>query len=326
MKRLLAALWMAFAAVPAAQAQAQAPETRWPERPVRFIVPFPPGATTDLVARIVSQKLSERLGQPVVIENRAGASGNLGSEAVARAAPDGYTIGLATSTTHVIATALKAKVNYDPLKDFAPVSMLVDTPYALVVYAGLPVRDVAALIALAKAKPGALNFSSVGLTSLAYLAGELFCRMAGVELSHVPYRSAAQAAVDLNEGRIEVQFGAAGASLPFVREGKLRALAVTSLKRSPSLPDVPTLSEAGLTGYEATLWMAAMMPAATPPAIIGRLNRELHAALMAPEVQDGLAAQAMQVDPSTPEELHERIRRDIDKWSALAAAVGIRAE
>jgi tripartite-type tricarboxylate transporter receptor subunit TctC len=320
---LALALLLAFAALPA---RAQTPDTRWPERPLRLIVPFPAGATTDLVARIVAQKLAERLGQPVVIENRPGASGNLGSEAISRAAPDGYTIGVATSTTHVIATALGAKISYDPLKDFAPVSMLVDTPYALVVYPGLPARDVASLIALAKAEPRALNYSSVGLTSLAHLAGELFSRMAGVELTHVPYRSASQAVVDLNEGRIQIQFGAAGASLPFVREGKLRALAVTSLKRTPALPGVPTLSEAGLTGYDATLWAAVVMPAASPPAIIDRLNRELHAVLTAPDVRDSLAAQAEDVEPSTPQELHDRIRRDIDKWRALATAAGIRAE
>jgi tripartite-type tricarboxylate transporter receptor subunit TctC len=323
MTRLTLMLLLAFATLPA---RAQAPDAKWPERPLRFIVPFPAGATTDLVARIVAQKLAERLGQPVVIENRPGASGNLGSEAIARAAPDGYTIGLATSTTHVIATALGAKINYDPLKDFAPVSMLVDTPYALVVYPGVPAPDVASLIALAKAQPRTLNYSSVGLTSLAYLAGELFSRMAGIELTHVPYRSASQAAVDLNEGRIQIQFGAAGASLPFVREGKLRALAVTSLKRSPALPGVPTLSEAGLAGYDATLWSAVVMPAASPPAIVGRLNRELHTVLMAPDVRDSLAAQAEDVEPSTPQELRDRIRRDIDKWRALAAAAGIRAE
>jgi tripartite-type tricarboxylate transporter receptor subunit TctC len=298
----------------------------WPERPIRFIVPFPAGSTSDLVARIVAQKLAERLGEPVVIENRAGASGNLGAEALARAAPDGYTIGLATSTTHVIATALNVKINYDPLKDFTPVSMLVDTPYALVVFAGLPAADVPGLIALAKAHPRALNFSSVGPTSLAYLAGELFSRMAAVELTHVPYRSSSQAVVDLNEGRIQVQFGAVAASLPFVREGKLRALAVTSAKRSPALPDVPTLAEAGLPGYEATLWAALMLPPKSPPAVVARLNRETRMVLAAPETQETLAAQAVDVAPSSPEELQERIRRDIDKWRALAAAAGIHAE
>jgi tripartite-type tricarboxylate transporter receptor subunit TctC len=307
-------------------AEAQTAAAKWPERPIRFIVPFPAGSTTDIIARIVAQPLAERLGQPVVIENRVGASGNLGAEATARAAPDGYTIGLATSTTHVITPAVKANLSYDPVKDFAPVSMLVDAPYALVVYAGLPVHNVAEFIALAKAKPRALNYSSVGPTSLAHLAGELFSRMAGVELTHVPYRSASQAVVDLNEGRIEAQFGAIGASLPFVRDGKLRALAVTGARRVPALPGVPTLSEAGLTGYEATLWVAIMMPAGSPAAIVQRLNREIHALLAEPGVQDALAAQAVQIDPSTPEAVTERIRRDIDKWRKLAAEAGIREE
>jgi tripartite-type tricarboxylate transporter receptor subunit TctC len=307
-------------------AEAQTAAAKWPERPIRFIVPFPAGSTTDIIARIVAQPLAERLGQPVVIENRVGASGNLGAEATARAAPDGYTIGLATSTTHVITPAVKANLSYDPVKDFAPVSMLVDAPYALVVYAGLPVHNVAEFIALAKAKPRALNYSSVGPTSLAHLAGELFSRMAGVELTHVPYRSASQAVVDLNEGRIEAQFGAIGASLPFVRDGKLRALAVTGARRVAALPGVPTLSEAGLTGYEATLWVAIMMPAGSPAAIVQRLNREIHALLAEPGVQDALAAQAVQIDPSTPEAVTERIRRDIDKWRKLAAEAGIREE
>ena len=307
-------------------AEAQTAAAKWPERPIRFIVPFPAGSTTDIIARIVAQPLAERLGQPVVIENRVGASGNLGAEATARAAPDGYTIGLATSTTHVITPAVKANLSYDPVKDFAPVSMLVDAPYALVVYAGLPVHNVAEFIALAKSKPRALNYSSVGPTSLAHLAGELFSRMAGVELTHVPYRSASQAVVDLNEGRIEAQFGAIGASLPFVRDGKLRALAVTGARRVPALPGVPTLSEAGLTGYEATLWVAIMMPAGSPAAIVQRLNREIHALLAEPGVQDALAAQAVQIDPSTPEAVTERIRRDIDKWRKLAAEAGIREE
>jgi tripartite-type tricarboxylate transporter receptor subunit TctC len=322
--RLAAAALAGCAAASAASAQSG--DARWPERPIRFIVPFPAGSTTDLVARVITQRLADRLGQPVVIENRAGASGNLGSEALARAAPDGYTLGIATSTTHVIATALNVKLNYDPLRDFTPVSMLVDTPYALVVYPGLPAKNVGELIALARAKPRALNYSSVGPTSLAYLAGELFSRTAGVELTHVPYRSSAQAVLDLNEGRIEIQFGALAASLPFVRDGKLRPLAVTSLRRWPALPDVPTLAESGLDGYEATLWAAAMMPAKSPPAIVARLNREIRATLASPEVQEGLAAQAVEIVPSSPEELTARIRRDTDKWRALAAAAGIHAE
>jgi putative tricarboxylic transport membrane protein len=324
MKRL--ALILVAALLACQGAQAQAAESKWPERPIRFIVPFPAGSTTDIIARIVSQRLAERLGQPMVIDNRVGASGNLGAEATARAAPDGYTIGLATSTTHVISPAVKSNLPYDPVKDFAPVSMLVDAPYALVVYAGLPARNVAEFIALAKAKPRAINYSSVGPTSLAHLAGELFSRMAGVELTHVPYRSASQAVLDLNEGRIEAQFGAIGASLPFVRDGKLRALAVTGPRRVAALPGVPTLSESGLTGYDATLWVAIAMPAGSPAAIVARLNREIHAVLAEASVRDALAAQAVQIDPSTPEAVTERIRRDIDKWRKLVAEAGIRAE
>jgi tripartite-type tricarboxylate transporter receptor subunit TctC len=324
MKRL--ALILVAALLACQGAQAQTAESKWPERPIRFIVPFPAGATTDIIARIVGQRLAERLGQPVVIENRVGTSGNLGAEATARAAPDGYTIGLATSTTHVISPAVKSNLSYDPVKDFAPVSMLVDAPYALVVYAGLPARNVADFIALAKAKPRAINYSSVGPTSLAHLAGELFSRMAGVELTHVPYRSASHAVVDLNEGRIEAQFGAIGASLPFVRDGKLRALAVTGLRRVPALPGVPTLSESGLSGYDATLWVAIAMPAGSPAAIVARLNREIHAVLAEPGVQEALAAQAVQIDPSTPEAVTERIRRDIDKWRKLVSEAGIRTE
>jgi tripartite-type tricarboxylate transporter receptor subunit TctC len=324
MKRL--ALILVAALLACQGAQAQAAESKWPERPIRFIVPFPAGSTTDIIARIVSQRLAERLGQPMVIDNRVGASGNLGAEATARAAPDGYTIGLATSTTHVISPAVKSNLPYDPVKDFAPVSMLVDAPYALVVYAGLPARNVAEFIALAKTKPRAINYSSVGPTSLAHLAGELFSRMAGVELTHVPYRSASQAVLDLNEGRIEAQFGAIGASLPFVRDGKLRALAVTGPRRVAALPGVPTLSESGLTGYDATLWVAIAMPAGSPAAIVARLNREIHAVLAEASVRDALAAQAVQIDPSTPEAVTERIRRDIDKWRRLVAEAGIRGE
>ncbi|MCC6780748.1 MAG: tripartite tricarboxylate transporter substrate binding protein [Hyphomicrobiales bacterium] len=307
-------------------AHAQAPDGRWPDRPLRLIVPFPAGAVTDIVARVVGAKLGERLGQPVVVENRVGASGNIGAEAVAKAPPDGYTIGLATSSTHATSMALSTSLPYDPVKDFTPISAIGDAPYVLVVHDRLPARNVAELIALAKAKPRALNYSTVGPASLAQFAGALFASMAGVELTQVPYRSATHAVVDLNEGRIEMQFGAIGASLPFIREGKLRALAVTSAKRVDALPQVPTLAEAGLAGYEAVLWTALMVPAATPATIVERLNRETRAVLAEPEVRSALAAQVLQVAPSSPEEMRERIRHDIEKWRRIAAEAGIKAE
>jgi tripartite-type tricarboxylate transporter receptor subunit TctC len=324
MLRLILSLVLAFPTGGAALAQS--PDTRWPDRPIRLIVPFPAGAVTDIVARVVGAKLGERLGQPVVVENRAGASGNIGTEAVAKAPPDGYTIGLATSSTHATSAALTANLPYDPIKDFTPISAIGDAPYVLVVYDRLPARNVGELIALAKAKPRALNYSTVGPASLAQFAGALFASMAGVELTQVPYRSATHAVVDLNEGRIEMQFGAIGASLPFVRQGKLRALAVTSAKRVDALPDVPTLAEAGLTGYEAVLWTALVMPAGTPSAIVERMNRETRAVLAEPEVRSALAAQVLLVQPSSPEEMRERIRRDIAKWRRIAAEAGIKAE
>ena len=314
------------AALGAGAAQAQSVEPGWPSRPIRFVVPFPAGAVTDVVARLVANKLSERLGQPVVIENRTGASGGVGAEAVARAAPDGYTIGLATASTHAISASLNPTLSYDPVKDFAPVSTIGDAPYVLVVNAKVPAQTVADVVQLAKAKPGALNYSTVGPASLANFAGALFSSMAGVKLTQVPYRSATHAVIDLNEGRIEMQFGAIAASLPFVRDGKLRALAVTSKTRVDALPDVPAMAEAGFPGYEAVLWMAIVMPPATPAALVERMNQETRAVVADPEVQKGLAAQVVQPRSSTPEELRERIRQDIDKWRKIAAEAGIKAE
>ncbi|MGD0023276.1 MAG: tripartite tricarboxylate transporter substrate binding protein [Xanthobacteraceae bacterium] len=305
---------------------AQSVDAPWPTKPIRFIVPLPAGSVADLVARIVAAKLSDRLGQPIIVDNRPGASGSIGAEAVARAAPDGYTMGLATGSTHAIAVSLNPNLSYDPVKDFAPISMLSDSPYVLVVTKELEAKNIAELIAMAKAKPGALRYSTDGPASLAQFAGALFATMAGVELTPVPYHSATHAVIDLMEGRIEMQFGLVGASLPFIQQGKLRALAVTSRRRVDVLPDVPTLSESGLPGYEAVLWMALVMPPGTPPAIVERVNRDTRALLAEPEVQKALAALVMQAASSTPEELRERIRRDIEKWRRLAAEAGIKAE
>jgi tripartite-type tricarboxylate transporter receptor subunit TctC len=325
MIRMVLTLCFVLAGIVGATAQAPAP-AGWPDRPIRFIVPFPAGAVTDIVARVVTTRLADRLGQPVVVENRVGGSGTIGGNALALAPPDGYTIGLATSTTHAITAALKPGIPYDSLKDFAPVAMIGVSPYALVVNAGVPAKNVEELIALAKAKPRALNYSSVGPGSLAHLAGELFCLMTGVELTHVPYRSASHAVIDLNAGRIEIQFSALGVSLPYAREGKLRLLAVTSPKRATAAPDVPTLQELGLKDYDATLWIAIAAPAAVPPAIVARLNKEVGAVLAEPDVVRALALQAIDVAPSTPDELRELMRRDFARWRDLGAKTGIRVE
>jgi tripartite-type tricarboxylate transporter receptor subunit TctC len=324
MVRIAFALLLSIASVGAAFSQSE--PARWPDHPLRFIVPLPAGAAADVVARLIGQKLSDRVGQPVIVENRAGASGAIGTEAVAKAVPDGYTLGLATSSTHVTTAILNRKLAYDPIKDFALVAMVGVSPYVLAINAGVPARNVAELIALAKAKPRALSYSSVGPASLAHLAGELFAVTAGVELNHVPYQSSTHAVIDLNEGRIEMQFGILGTSLQFIREGKLRALAVTTESRAEELPDVPTMSESGLPGFEASLWFAIVMPAATPPAIVARLNREINGILTEPDIKKALAAQVIHVELDTPDQLRERIRKDLEKWRALAVKVGIRAE
>ena len=298
----------------------------WPDKPVRFIVPFPPGSAADAVARIVGQSLGGQLGQPLVIDNRVGASGNVGALAVARAAPDGYTLGLATASTHAVAVSLSANLPYDPLKDFAPVSMIGSSPYVVVVYPGLPVKNLAELVAFAKTKPRALNYASVGPASLANLSVELFSSSTGALFTHVPYRSSAQALLDLIEGRIQLQFGTLGPSIAHIRDGKVRALGVTAAKRVSSLPNVPTLIEAGVEGYEASLWMAVVAPAGTPAGIVNRLNRELTTVLQKEDVRASLVAQGLEPDPGAAEELRARIRADIQKWRDVIAKAGIRVE
>jgi len=298
----------------------------WPVRPVRLIVPFPAGSASDIVARILGQKLGALLGQQVVIDNRTGASGNIGTDAVAHAPPDGYTIGLATNSTHGVATALSPKLSYNPLTDFAPVSMIGTSPYVLAVYPGVPARNVSDLIALAAAKPGTLSYGSAGQASLAHLAGALFSQVAGVSLTHVPYRSSSQAVLDVAEGRIDMQFGTLGPTLEQIRAGKLRALAVTSARRIEALPQVPTLQEAGLAGYEAVLWMAVVAPAGTPRPIVLRLNQAMRSALAAPDVVTALKLQEMEAEASSPDAVQDKISVEIAKWRNLAAAAGLHAE
>src|SRR5713101_5534240 len=283
-------------------AQAQSSDARWPERPIRLIVPFTAGSSSDIVARIVAQKLAERLGQQLVVENRFGASGNVGTEATARAEADGYTLGLANTSTHAVAASL-ATLAYGPVRDFAPVSMLGSSPFVLALYPGVPAQSVEDLIALARARPRLLNYASAGPATLAHLSAALFEKMAKIELIHVPYRGTAQSTLDLLEGRVEMQFGTIPPSLTHIRAGKLRALAVTGAARNPTLPDVPTIAESGLAGYECSLWQAIVAPAGTPGAIIARLNREVTAILSDPEVRAALAKQGVEAEPGSPEAL-----------------------
>ena len=318
-------LVLALAAVASIIAPAQAQDA-WPTKPIRLIAPFPPASTADVIGRVLGQKLSQRLGQPVVIDNRVGASGNLGADAIAKAAPDGYTIGIVTSSTHAVAVSLSSKLPYDPLKDFTPITMLANSPYVLVLYPGVAAKDIKELVALAKSKPGALNYGSAGPASLAHLAGALFATLSDVQLTHVPYKSSSQSVIDLISGRLEMQFATIAPTLANIRANQLRALAVTGRVRSEALPDVPTMDEAGVKGYEATLWFALTAPAGLPPAIAARLNKETVDILNSAEMKETFAQQGFVPDPGTPDALAGQIRGDIGKWRDVIAKAGIRPE
>ena len=326
MTQIAFALLAALLSVSAASAQPAA-DSRWPtERPIRLIVPFQPGSSSDVIARIVSQRLAERLGQQIVVDNRVGASATLGSEAVARAEPDGYTMGLANTTTHASATALQAKPAYDPVKDFTPVVMIGSSPMVILATPKLAAQNIQELVALAKAKPNTLNYASAGPGSIAHLTGALLEKMADIRMVHVPYRGTAQSVIDLMEGRIELLMGTIAPSLAHIRDGKMRALATTGAKRNAQLPDVPTVAESGLAGYEAGLWSAFVLPAKAPPAVVARINREVIAVVNAPETRAALDKQGVVVETSTPEELAALIRNDVARWGAIIREAGIAAK
>jgi tripartite-type tricarboxylate transporter receptor subunit TctC len=301
-------------------------ESHWPDHPIRLIVPFQAGSSSDTIARIVCQKLGDRLGQQIVIENKVGAASMLGTEAVARAEPDGYTLGLANTSTHAATAALGNAMPYDPVKDFAPVAMIAYSPFVLLVTPGLEVTSVQELIAAAKRKPGALNYASAGTGSMTHLAGALFASMAGITLTHVPYRGTGQSVIDIMEGRIEVLFGTIAPSLPHIGAGKLRALATTGEKRNTMLPDLPTLAESGLPGYEAGLWTAFVFPAGVSPAIVKRLNAEVNVVVRDPEVVAALQKQGVDADGGTPEMLAARIKSELAKWRDVVVKAGIQAQ
>jgi tripartite-type tricarboxylate transporter receptor subunit TctC len=321
MKRLALALVVIAATAGAAHAQT----ANWPDRPIHLIVPFPAGSSSDIVARIVAKGLSDRLGRLLVVENRPGASSSIGNEAVARAEPDGYTLGLANASV-TIASSLAANPTYDPIKDFAPISMIGEAPYALALFPGVPAHTVQELITLAKTKPGKLTVASAGAATLANLAGVLFAKMANIELTAVQYRGTEQEVFDVIAGRVDMQFGTIPPTLQLIREGKVRAIAVTGAQRSPTLADVPTAAESGLSGYEATLWYAVVAPAATPMPIVTRLNTEVNAILHDHEAVDALAKLGVEAAPSTPRQLAVRIAGDIKKWHEVIVSAGIQPQ
>jgi tripartite-type tricarboxylate transporter receptor subunit TctC len=303
-----------------------AAEPAFPARPIRFIVPFPPGTTTDVVARLVAQRAGERLGQPIVIDNRSGASGTIGVETVARATPDGHTWGLGTTSTHALAPVFNPKLGYDPIADLAPVALLGDSAYFLTTNPALPATNLREFIAHARAYPGKLHYASVGNFSLGHLSGELLKRAAGIDMAHVPYKGSTLALVDLLAGRIELNISTIPASLPHVRAGKLRALAVTSRERVSALPQTPTVAESGFPGYHASLWMGVFVPARTPGAVIARVNRELGSALRSAELTEALAEQAFEPDTLTPADFAKLIREETARWRKVISEAGFKPE
>lgn len=298
----------------------------YPSKPIRLLVPFPPGGSTDIVARIVAQKLSERLGQQVIIENRGGAGGTLGTEIAARAAPDGYTLTLATTSTHVVAPSVYARLGYDPVRDFAPLSLVAVTPYLLVIHPSLPAKSLQEFVAYTKARPGQLNYASAGTGSTTHLAMEMLKGAAGLYVVHIPYNGNGPASTAVIAGQVEILFGSLPAVLPHARSGRVRALAVGSPQRSPSLPDVPTVAESGFPGFDASLWLAIMAPAGTPAAVIARLHGEILAVVTAPEAADALGKAGAEPVTSTPAELAGMVKEGVEKYAKIVKTAGIKAE
>jgi tripartite-type tricarboxylate transporter receptor subunit TctC len=288
-----------------------------------MIVPLPAGSAADVVARLVASGLSERLGQTVVVDNREGGSGVIGTSLLSHAKGDGYTIGMATTTTLATAPILNPNLNYNPRTDILPVSMIGYSPYVLVTNPSVPAKTVADFIALAKSKPGVITYSSEGDASLARLGAELFAGMSSIKLNQVPYKSSTQAIVDLIAGRIDSQFGILTTTYQYIREGKLNALGVTTLKRVPELPNVPTIAESGLPGYDASLWLAVVVPAKTPKDIVDRLNKEINELVNDPKTRNVLNAQAISVNLMSPPELKTLVDGDFEKWTTLAKKAGL---
>jgi tripartite-type tricarboxylate transporter receptor subunit TctC len=308
----------------AARAQGAAAAPSWaPSRPVRFVVPFPAGGATDVVARVLAERLQERLGQPVVVENRTGAGGNLGVENVVRSAPDGHTLLMGTTGTLTVNPHLYASLPFDPAKDLAPVSMAFATDHVLIVNPAVPARTAQEFLALAKARPGQLSYGSAGAGSSTHTVAELFKMVAGVDLQHVPYRGSAPALNDAVAGTVQVMLDQLPSAIGQIRAGTVRALAVTGPRRSRLLPEVPTVAEVGLSEAEATSWGAVMAPAGTPAPVTARLNTVIVDALAAPAVQERLAQAGADTVSSSPTELAERIRTETEKWGRVVRTAGI---
>jgi len=297
----------------------------YPTKPIRLIVPFAPGGPTDIMSRAISERITSRLGQQLVIDNRAGAGGNIGTEIAAHSAPDGYTMALGHIGTHAINVSLYSRTGYDPVKDFVPITMIATLPLGLWVNASVPANSVKELVTLAKAKPGSLNFGSAGSGGPTHMAGEMLKAMAHIDIVHVPYKGNAASLTDLVAGRVQMMFSNLLTAGPHARAGKLRGLAITSARRSPQAPDLPTVAESGVPGYDITPWYGVLFPAGTPRTIVVRLNQEIGGILTTPEVMERFRAQGVDLVTSTPEAFAALIKSEIPKWRKVVKDSGATA-
>ena len=297
----------------------------YPSKPITIVVPFSPGGATDIMSRTLAERLKNRLGQPVIVENKPGAGTMIASEYVAKAAPDGHTVLLAASSLG-IAPSLYSKVNYDPVKDFAPISLVASVVHVLSVHPSVPAKNVAELVTFVKANPSKANYGSVGAGTSTHLESELFNTMAGVKMEHVPYKGSAPALLDLVSGNINVMFDAYASSKPFINDSKIRLLAVTTAKRSKLLPNVPTVAESGLPGYEAMPWLGFVAPAGTPAPVVSKFHTELMEVLKEPAVQEKFQSLGLEIIGNTPAEFSEFIKKDIVKWAKVVKDSGAKAD
>ena len=318
----IALIWLCAALV----ATTPAPAQQYPTRPVRFVVPFPPGGSVDTLARTMSPRLAEALGQQIVVDNRPGGNGNIGMEIVAQSRPDGHTILVGYIANLAIFPSLSAKLPFDPVKDYAPVTQIASSPNVLTAHPSVQAKNLKELIALAKAKPGQISFASTGVASVGHLTGELLNSLAGVKMTHVPYKGGGQAIIDLVGGHVQVMFSGFSAAMPHIKSAKVRALAVTGAKRSPALPEVPTIAEQGFPGVEATAWYGVLAPAGTPRPIVARLHDEVVKILKLPDVVQKLDGLGFEIVGSTPEAFGGYIKSEIKKWEKVVKASGAKAE